>query len=198
MTKGKIFMPISIRRPLQAIAFACISASLLAACGGEQDYPTTNSTEKHLGRPMTDAERAKSGGGLFGPGGITLLGNSGRDQEKRGASGGDGIGVNSFIWRGALDTIAFMPLVSADPFGGVIITDWYQPPEAPGERVKVHILILDRELRADGVRASIFRQRYDQRAGGWIDQTIDPKTTVDLENTILTRARQLRIAQLGS
>jgi hypothetical protein len=190
-------MPSSFRRNLQAIVVACLCTSVLAACGGEQDYPTTQSNEKHLGRPVTDAERNKSGGGLFGPGGITLLGNSGRDQEKT-RGGGDGIGVNSFIWRGALDTIAFMPLVSADPFGGVIITDWYQPPEAPGERVKVHILILDRELRADGVRASIFRQRYDQRAGGWIDQTIDPKTTIELENTILTRARQLRIAQVGS
>jgi hypothetical protein len=191
-------MPSSILRQLQALGLAAIFASALTACGGEQDYPTTQTNERHLGRPVTDADRAKQGGGLFGPGGITLLGNSSRDQEKARGGGGDGIGVNSFIWRGALDTIAFMPLVSADPFGGVIISDWYQPPEAPGERVKVHILILDRELRADGVRASIFRQRYDQRAGGWIDQTIDPKTTVDLENTILTRARQLRIAQLGS
>ncbi len=190
-------MPLVTRSKIQAIVMVCIFGSLVAACGGEQDYPTTQSNERHLGRPVTDAERAKSGGGLFGPGGITLLGNSGRDQEK-GRGGNDGIGVNSFLWRGALDTIAFMPLVSADPFGGVIISDWYQPPEAPGERVKVHILILDRELRADGVRASIFRQRYDQRAGGWIDQTIDPKTAVDLENTILTRARQLRIAQVGS
>lgn len=190
-------MPLFTRSKIQAVLLACIFGSLVTACGGEQDYPTTNSTEKYLGRPVTDAERAKQGGGIFGPGGITLLGNSGRDQEK-GRGGNDGIGVNSFLWRGALDTIAFMPLVSADPFGGVIITDWYQPPEAPGERVKVHILILDRELRADGVRASIFRQRYDQRAGGWIDQTIDPKTAVDLENTVLTRARQLRIAQVGS
>ncbi len=190
-------MPLSTRRKIQGVVFACFSAGLLAACGGEQDYPTTQSNERHLGRPVTDAERARDGGGIFGPGGLTLLGNRTRDEE-RARGGGDGIGVNSFIWRGALDTIAFMPLVSADPFGGVIITDWYQPPEAPGERVKVHILILDRELRADGVRASIFRQRYDQRAGGWIDQMIDPKTAVDLENTILTRARQLRIAQLGS
>jgi hypothetical protein len=189
-------MPLPKFRHLQAIGLAAILASALVACGGEQDYPTTNDKERHLGRPVTDKER-EAKGGLFGSGGITLTGNSTRDQEKS-RGGADGIGVNSFIWRGALDTIAFMPLVSADPFGGVIITDWYQPPEAPGERVKVHILILDRELRADGVRASIFRQRYDQRAGGWIDQTIDPKTTVDLENTILTRARQLRIAQLGS
>lgn len=190
-------MPLLSRTTIQAFIIAGLVGSLVSACGGEQDYPTTQSNERHLGRPVTDKERAAQGGGLFGPGGITLLGNSGRDQEKN-RGGGDGIGVNSFIWRGALDTIAFMPLVSADPFGGVIITDWYQPPEAPGERVKVHILILDRELRADGVRASIFRQRYDQRAGGWIDQTIDPKTAVDLENTILTRARQLRIAQVGS
>ena len=105
-----------LRRGL-ALSLGVSAASLLAACGGEQDYPTTQSNERHLGRPVTDAERAKSGGGLFGPGGITLLGSSGRDQE-RNRGGGDGIGVNSFIWRGALDTIAFMPLVPLASRGG--------------------------------------------------------------------------------
>lgn len=191
-------MPISTRKTIQAIAIAGFSCALLTGCGEvEQDYPEHVRGERSA-RVLSPAEKERQKqGGLFGPGGLTLLGSSDRKEEAS-RGGADGIGVNSFLWRGALDTIGFMPLVSADPFGGVIITDWYQPPEAPGERVKVHILILDRELRADGVRASIFRQRYDQRAGGWIDQTIDPKTTIDLENTVLTRARQLRIAQLGS
>ena len=192
-------MPTPTRRTIQAIVITCFSAALLIGCGEvEQDYPQHVSGERSA-RVLSPAEKERQKqGGVFGPGGLTLLGKNDRQSEGARGTGGDGIGVNSFLWRGALDTIGFMPLVSADPFGGVIITDWYQPPEAPGERVKVHILILDRELRADGVRASIFRQRYDQRAGGWIDQTIDPKTTTELENTVLTRARQLRIAQLGS
>ncbi|HTO82186.1 MAG TPA: DUF3576 domain-containing protein, partial [Methylomirabilota bacterium] len=109
---------------------------------------------------------------------------------------GTGIGVNSFLWRASLDTVAFMPLVSADPFGGVIITDWYSPPQSPSERFKVNIYILGRALRADGIRASVFRQQQDT-AAGWIDAPVASNTATDLENAILTRARQMRIAQLG-
>src|SRR6201998_852295 len=64
------------------------------------------------------------------------------------------VGVNSYLWHATLDTLSFMPLASADPFGGVIITDWYSPSTTQDERFKVNIFILGRELRADGVRAS--------------------------------------------
>ena len=116
-----------------------------------------------------------------------ILGGEGPSQE------GGGIGVNSFLWRASLDTISFMPLASADPFGGVIITDWYTPPEVRDERFKVTVYILGRDLRADGVRAAVFRQRQDGD-GGWIDARVEQRTAVDLEDAILTRARQLRIA----
>ena len=112
------------------------------------------------------------------------------------SAGTGGIGVNSFLWRASLDTVSFMPLVSADPFGGVIITDWYSPPQSPEERFKVNVYILGRALRADGIRASVFRQQRDT-AAGWIDAQVAPNTATDLENAILTRARQMRIAQLG-
>ncbi len=86
-----------------------------------------------------------------------------------------------------------MPLVSADPFGGVIITDWYSPAESPTERFKMNVLILGRELRADGVRATVFRQKRDP-GGQWVDAAVEPQTGIDLENAILTRARQLRLS----
>lgn len=185
-------MPSDLRKIVQAIGLFGFIGIALAACGGDTtyDYPTQNSREAGKGSPTTDADRAKQQG-LFGPEGLNIFGSSKKKDS------GEGIGVNSYLWRGALDTISFMPLVSADPFGGVIITDWYQPPETPGERIKVHILILDRELRADGVRATVFRQKYADKQG-WVDVPVDPKTPTDLENTILTRARQLRIAQNGS
>ena len=106
--------------------------------------------------------------------------------------GGATIGVNKFLWRASLDTLSFLPLSSADPFGGVIITDWYAPPESPDERFKVTAYILDRSLRADGVRVSVFRQ-IQRSPGNWIDAPVDQSMGVDLENTILTRARQLKI-----
>ena len=87
-----------------------------------------------------------------------------------------------------------MPLVSADPFGGVIITDWYTPPQTPDERFKVNIYILGRALRADGVRASVFRQT--NQGGTWADAPVALNTGTDLENAILTRARQLRMSGL--
>ena len=112
-------------------------------------------------------------------------------KKKEGPSGG-GIAVNGFLWRASLDTMSFMPLSSADPFGGVIVTDWYVPPESPDERFKVQIYILDRQLRADGLRVSVFRQVRDAY-GSWSAAPVKPETAPQLENAILTRARQLRI-----
>lgn len=98
--------------------------------------------------------------------------------------------VNAFLWRAALDTVTFMPLVQADPYGGVILTDWYSPPATPSERFKINLYILDAALRADGVRATIFRQEL--KNGVWIDAAVTAETGTQLEDTILTRARQLR------
>lgn len=109
---------------------------------------------------------------------------------------GTRIGVNSFLWRGALDTVSFMPLVSADAFGGVIITDWYAPPEAPQERFKLNIYILGRELRADAIRVAVFKQKMAD--GQWQDTTAEQATATDLEDTILTRAEHLRSEALGT
>jgi len=117
---------------------------------------------------------------------------NGSGGEGAGGSGGS-IGVNSFLWRASLDTVRFMPLASADPFGGVIITDWYSPPETPNERFKVNLYILGRELRADGVRASVFHQKRDP-SGAWVEASVDANTGTDLENAILTRAREMRLS----
>ena len=102
------------------------------------------------------------------------------------------LGVNSYLWHATLDTLSFMPLASADPFGGVIITDWYSAPEDPNERMKVTIYILDRRLRADGLKISVFRQTHS--ADGWVDAQVNPDTAIKLEDAILTRARELRLA----
>jgi hypothetical protein len=102
------------------------------------------------------------------------------------------LGVNSYLWHATLDTLAFMPLHSADPFGGVIITDWYSAPSAPNERMRVTAYILDRRLRADGLKITVFRQT--QGPQGWTDAAVNPETAVKLEDAILTRARELRLA----
>lgn len=110
------------------------------------------------------------------------------------ASGGGKVtlGVNSFLWHATLDTLSFMPLKSADPFGGVVITDWYSDPQDPNERMRVTVYILDRRLRADGIRVSAFRQTHS--ADGWVDAQVNPDTATKLEDAILVRARELRLA----
>ncbi len=140
--------------------------------------------------PKERIQKMNQYGSVTGDDGILFGGTKKRDGE--GGSGGGGIGVNSLLWRASLDSIAFMPLASADPFGGVIISDWYASPDVPTERFKITIYILDQQLRADGIKAAVFRQTRDL-AGNWADAAVDPKTPVDLENAILTRARQLRL-----
>jgi hypothetical protein len=132
-------------------------------------------------------------GRLFGSGGLQLGGQSKSSGQD---AGGGALGVNAYLWRGTLDTLSFMPLASADPFGGVIITDWYQPPAAPGERFKVTAYILGRQLRADGIRIAIFRQV--QQNGQWVDATVSPETTGAIENKVLERARELRVQSASS
>jgi hypothetical protein len=113
-----------------------------------------------------------------------------------GDSGRITLGVNSYLWHATLDTLAFMPLASADPYGGVIITDWYSAPADPNERMKVTIYILDRRLRADGLKVAVFRQTRSNE--GWIDADVNPQTATRLEDAILTRARELRLASQGT
>ncbi len=107
-----------------------------------------------------------------------------------------GIGVNSYLWRASLDTLAFMPLASADPWGGTIITEWYVNPYTPNERMKATVYILDTRLRADGLNVTVFKQKKNA-SGEWVDAPVTPQTDIDIENSILTRARQLRLSNLN-
>jgi hypothetical protein len=100
------------------------------------------------------------------------------------------IGVNAFLWRAALDTLAFAPIAQTDSNGGVIVTDWYANPQNPGERVKLTVTILDRDLRADALRVAAARQVNQN--GQWVDAPVTAATVQRLEDIILTRARDLR------
>ncbi len=100
------------------------------------------------------------------------------------------IAVNSYLWRAAVDTLSFAPLLQANPSSGVIITDWYSNPKAPGERVKLTVAVLDPDLRADALRVSAARQVNQN--GTWVDVPVSAATVQKLEDIILTRARDLR------
>jgi hypothetical protein len=100
------------------------------------------------------------------------------------------LAVNSYLWRAAIDTVSFAPLLQANPASGVIITDWYSNPRAPGERVKVTVAVLDPDLRADALRVTAARQVNQN--GTWVDAPVSAATVQKLEDIILTRARDLR------
>ena len=175
------------------LSLGCVLATLaLAGCTGATVGPATPAA------PTDQHERIRAEyGTVTGQDGFTLFGGDRNpDANGGGGGGGGGIGVNVYLWRAALETIDFMPLVQADPFGGVIITDWYAPPETPSERFKLTVYILDRALRADAVKVAVFRQTGN--GGAWTDAAVDPVTKTGIENSILTRARELRIAALGT
>ena len=149
----------------------------------EYDYPET------FGKHPVYGDEQES---IFGPGGIPLFGGKNKQQQGPAVP----IPVNVYLWRATLDVVSFMPLSSADPFGGVIITDWFMPPESKGERFKMTVYILSRELRADGLKVAVFRQLRDT-IGNWVDGPVSAATASQLENAILTRAREMRIAGIA-
>lgn len=163
--------------------YALSVVALLAGCSAGEDrkdvpqYPMRNDLEREMKR-----------GKLTGEGGLKLFG--GDDSEESG--GASPIGVNSFLWRATLDTLTFMPITSADPFGGVVLTDWYEDPKAPGERFKITALILDRSLRTDAIKVTVHKQARDA-SGEWRNQPVNEELGRKLEDTILTQARELRV-----
>ena len=104
------------------------------------------------------------------------------------------IGVNGFLWRATLDTLSFLPMAQVDSAGGVIISDWYINPDTPTERLKLTVFMLDKGLRADALKVAVFRQALVD--GVWATAEVRAGTVLQIEDAILTRARELRIHSL--
>ena len=166
--------------PVVLLMLGIAMIATLSGCGQSQRVREDEYSDPRFKGPL---------GKYQGDGSLFNLGTSGKSGGQNDGSGA-GLGVNAYLWRGTLDTLSFMPLVSADPFGGVVITDWYQPPSSQGERFKATAYILGRQLRADGVKVSIFRQV--SQSGQWVDAAVNPSVATELENKVLERARALR------
>jgi hypothetical protein len=156
---------------------------VLSACSGiekEAKYPTGAQRDG-----LTDDIYAEKES-ILGENGLNIFNTENRSQS------GDSITVNSFLWRASLDTVSFMPLTTVDPFGGVILTDWYSDPATPDERYKLNVFVTGSQLRSDAIRVSTFQQKKSR--GNWVDATVDPSIGTKIEDAILTRARQVRVA----
>jgi hypothetical protein len=175
-------MPVKVN--VTVVAMAAMLA--IASCSGTKPNPTDPG---YIGQQGPNSGGDMPGGSLLGDSSL-VFGTAKNRASGTGDAGGGALGVNAYLWRGALDTLSFMPLASADPFGGVIITDWFTPAASSGERFKATAYILGRELRSDGVRVTIFRQVLQN--GQWVDAGVSPVTVGEIENKVLSRARELR------
>ncbi|WP_443749025.1 DUF3576 domain-containing protein [Asticcacaulis solisilvae] len=165
-----------------ALVLGALAATLaLGACASTAHKTDTASAYK---TPATEDEKIP----------LSHLFGGGNGPKKSNVTEQAGIGVNAYLWRASLDTISFMPLTSADPWGGVIISDWYANPQKPDERFKTTIYILDSRLRADALNVSVYKQV--QVNGQWQDADVSQQTQLDIENAILTRARELRLSNV--
>jgi Domain of unknown function (DUF3576) len=174
----------------QALLACGLALSLLTACSSNSrlvendEYGDWRASGSVRQRPLGSSA------------GIVVFGTDKEREEATAANGnGTGVNVNAYLWRGALDTLSFMPIASADPFGGTIITDWYSPPSAQNERFRAQALLMGRQLRSDGVKVQVFRQV--QQSGNWVDAPVSASTGSDLEDKVLARARELRSQSAG-
>jgi hypothetical protein len=174
----------AFRRRLSALCLNIALAAALTACGAlsvEADYPG--------GDKVATAES----GSVFDFFTFGEKDPAPQASVQQAATPAGGLSVNAVLWRASLETLSFMPLASADPIGGVIISDWYNDPAATNERVKVNLIISGLELRADALRASLFRETL--RDGRWVATATSVAAARQLENIILTRARDLAVSR---
>ena len=168
-------------------AFFIISLLHLACCSnieiGEPPGPAPDPKEKEM---LKLKDTRKEGKTIVDD----LFGNVFPDNK-----GSAGIGVNTYLWRATLETLSFMPLASADPFGGVIVTDWYSKNEAPNEKYKIVAYIIGTQLRVDALNINVFKKVKDEY-GDWIDQESHSEMSLNIENSILTKAKQYRMANI--
>ena len=139
---------------------------------------------------MRDAEtRLQSGGGLLGKGGLSIEGILGDNETNNSSS--VSMPVNVYLWKGALETINFMPLNSADPIGGTIITDWYSTTENQDERCKLNVFISGKNLKTENLKVTSFCQKFENQK--WINKKVDKESNIKIENAILNKAKKLRL-----
>ncbi len=144
---------------------------------------------------LRDAElRLQSGGGLLGKDGLTLgkiLNRNKSDTSDSSDLSTNNMSINVFLWRSSLETIDFMPLSSADPVGGTIITDWYSTTDNPTERCKLNVFITGKALNTENLKVTSFCQEFKDQL--WVNKVIDEENNIKIENAILNKAKKLRL-----
>lgn len=177
---------------LKGVGICVVAAGLLSGCGmfGGTPANPTDRAINHVEDPNNLNPNPPTGGvaALFRDDDTAKSQGTGQSGGRAAA----GVSVNAFLWRATLDTVSFMPIATADPAGGVVITDWYSPTATPNERFKINVFLLGRELRPQGIHAAVFHQTREP-GKPWVDAVIDPQTPRDFENAILAKAWTLQL-----
>jgi hypothetical protein len=177
------------------IGCALAGLTLMVAAGCADDPAAHRPYEpcNRIGDHNCD-ERGEAKGSLTDAFGTTQFGNA---TIGSGEPLGRGTNVNKHLWMASLDTLSFLPIASTDPFTGVIATDWSAAPNTPNERLKVTAFVKDTSLTAESLRVAVFREELSEN-GVWVTAPVDSATPRQLEDAILTRARQLRREELAA
>ena len=98
--------------------------------------------------------------------------------------------INELLWKSSLDTLEFMSFEKVDPFGGIIISDWFINASSSNLRNKVIVSFSNSELKATSIKVSVVREKYEGE--NWISDGYSDGLARKIEDLILSRARELR------
>ncbi|SEA83007.1 DUF3576 domain-containing protein [Rubrimonas cliftonensis] len=173
-----------------AAAFSA-AALLLAACsgGGYRQTAEDAPPPSEVGGRKGNLERYGADGTILDIVGGSAAISIGGDRGEAFAGA-----VNKHLWQASLETLDFLPISSTDPFTGVIATDWGAAPGVQGERFKVTAYVTDTALTPQALRVAVFRE-IRAEGGVWTPAPVAQETPRQLEDSILVRARQLRVAE---
>jgi hypothetical protein len=106
------------------------------------------------------------------------------DNEKKG--GTFDFASSNPLWRATLDTVNFLPLISANYSGGIIITDWYSS-NNQSESIKITIRFLTNDIRVDALDIKVFMKKCGIQSNCTITEN-DGQIVKDLKKSILKKA----------
>ena len=95
------------------------------------------------------------------------------------------------LWRATLDTIDFMPLISANYSGGIVITDWYSESGNEEESIKISVRFVSNEIRTDALNIKVFIKNCDQNQNCIINES-QGNLKNELRSNILKRAAKYK------
>ena len=138
-----------------------------------------------LSEPEQEAEKQS----IFdGP--ITFSTEKGFFSENKSSGQLSSLPINELLWRSTLDTLEFMSFEKVDPFGGVIVSDWFINKSSKNLRNKISVYFSSSELKATSIKVSVIREIYKNQ--NWVSDGYSDGLARKIEDLILSRAREIR------